>query len=195
MTNPLDVEFDQRLDDAFDLKLDELLASSKNVGPEARRKLRGLLKHYAKKTHPFRACVRDNRKRFGPRAEAICATLKDIIRGTTRWRGNPELDKGSAGLSDDAAPEIDDEVLALIDHLSDMDLWALLALADIDEHITEGQLEEFRDRFRDLPVVSIKRDTRGFYVFTAFARSESYPTISAIPKHVVEAIALTSGDA
>ena len=73
--------------------------SAKDVGPEARAKLKGLLQHYAKKKHPFTACVRDNRKRFGPGAEAVCATLKDIIRGTTYWRGNPEKDHGSAGLA------------------------------------------------------------------------------------------------
>ena len=84
------------LDDHIERQLD-LLLSAKDVGPEARRKLRPLLKHYAKKAHPFRACVRDNRKRFGPRAEAICATLKDIIRGTTKWRGKGnKRDKGVA---------------------------------------------------------------------------------------------------
>lgn len=84
---------------SFDQQFDIYL-SSKNVGPEARRKLSGLLKYYAKKPHPFRACVRDNRKRFGPgRTEAVCATLKDIIRGTTHWRNNKDKDKGAAGLS------------------------------------------------------------------------------------------------
>lgn len=68
-------------DDAFDLEL-----SAKTVGPEARQKLRKLLKFYAQKPHPFTACVRDNRKRFGSGTEAVCATLKDIIRGTTKWR-------------------------------------------------------------------------------------------------------------
>lgn len=57
-----------------------------NVSPHDMVKLRGLLKYYAKKPHPFRACVKDNRKRFGPRTEAVCAVLKDLIRGTTKWR-------------------------------------------------------------------------------------------------------------
>ncbi len=76
--------------------LDALLLSAKTVTPAARKKLKGLLKYYAKKPHPFRACVRDNMKRFGPgKTEAYCAVLKDLIRGTTKWRGknNPRTSK------------------------------------------------------------------------------------------------------
>lgn len=71
----------------------------KQVTPEAKRRLRGILKHYATKPHPFRACVKDNRKRFGPATEGICAVVKDLIRGTTKWRGkNNPKDHGTAGL-------------------------------------------------------------------------------------------------
>lgn len=57
------------------------------VGPHARKKLSGLVRHYMKKPHPFSSCVRDNTKRFGPdRAKRVCAVLKDIGRGTTKWR-------------------------------------------------------------------------------------------------------------
>jgi hypothetical protein len=53
----------------------------------ARGPLRNLIAFYMKKPHPFRACVRDNTKRFGKeRAERVCATLKDLGRGTTKWR-------------------------------------------------------------------------------------------------------------
>jgi hypothetical protein len=59
-----------------------------DVGPEARRKLSGLIKYYMQKPHPFTACVRDNTKRFGPEgAKRVCATLKDIGEGdNTHWR-------------------------------------------------------------------------------------------------------------
>lgn len=61
--------------------------SAKDVTPADKKKLSGILKHYAKMQHPFTACVRDNRKRFGEKgAERVCAVLKDIIRGTTMWR-------------------------------------------------------------------------------------------------------------
>lgn len=68
--------------------LDEVLTllDADSVGPAARSKLSGLIKHYMSKPHPFTSCVTDNRKRFGERAEAVCATLKDIGAGTTKWR-------------------------------------------------------------------------------------------------------------
>lgn len=59
----------------------------KQVTPRERAKLAPLLKHYAKSPHPFTKCVRENRKRFGPRTEQVCAVVKDLIRGTTKWRG------------------------------------------------------------------------------------------------------------
>ena len=63
---------------------------AENASPADRAKLRGLLAHYRKKKHPFRACVRDNTKRFGKDgAERICATLKDIIEGNPYWRNKP----------------------------------------------------------------------------------------------------------
>jgi hypothetical protein len=58
-----------------------------NVSAGDVKKLHPLLKHYAKMKHPFTACVRDNRKRFGPKTEAYCAVLKDLIVGSTNWRG------------------------------------------------------------------------------------------------------------
>jgi len=59
----------------------------KLVTPAERAKLAPLLRHYAKSAHPFTQCVRDNRKRFGPRTEQVCAVVKDLVRGTTMWRG------------------------------------------------------------------------------------------------------------
>jgi hypothetical protein len=98
-----------------------------NVGPDARKKLMPLLKHYAKKRKPFTACVRDNRKRFGQKgAEKICATLKDIIRGTTKWRGHKNKDKGSV-LSehqhvDHDMPDVPEDVVELLMQLSDSEI-------------------------------------------------------------------------
>lgn len=63
----------------------------KLVTPKEKGQLSGLMAHYAKKAHPFTACVTDNTKRFGKdRAERICAVLKDLIRGTTSWRNGGE---------------------------------------------------------------------------------------------------------
>jgi hypothetical protein len=46
------------------------------------------LKHYAKQAHPFTACVRDQVKHglSKDHANRRCAVLKDIIKGTTKWR-------------------------------------------------------------------------------------------------------------
>jgi hypothetical protein len=118
-------------------ELDALLAeklrgvSLEAVSPAARVKLRGILKKYAKSPHPFRACVRDNRKRFGPgRTEAICAALKDTIKGTTKWR------KGGAKMSEEEL-QIDGEVLIALDHMSEVDLQEIfLEARALDEHGT-----------------------------------------------------------
>lgn len=160
VSDPLQARYNLILEDAFAAKLDELigvweakqaengimLSNADRVGPEARHKLKGLLRYYAKKQHPFTACVNDNRKRFGDRAEGVCAVLKDIIRGTTKWRGkdNPR-DHGTPGLAtamSDDAPEIDDETLALVEKLSELDLWELMGLAELseDEPIKSYQL-------------------------------------------------------
>lgn len=62
------------------------MANWQRVTPEERKKLAPLVRYYAKKPHPFSACVRDNRKRFGPRTEQVCAVVKDLIEGGTGWR-------------------------------------------------------------------------------------------------------------
>lgn len=78
-----EAEFDEYIDVAY-------FAISKgtaNVSPADKKKLRPLMRHYAKMKHPFAACVRDNRKRFGTHTEEYCAVLKDLIVGSTKWRG------------------------------------------------------------------------------------------------------------
>lgn len=55
--------------------------------PEKYGPIRSLLKYYSTKPHIFRSCVKDNRKRFGPRVNNVCAWVKDQIKGTTYWRG------------------------------------------------------------------------------------------------------------
>ena len=119
----------QRIDLAADI-----LLGSKDVTPKQREKLKGLLKYYAKKPHPFRACVRDNMKRFGPgRTEAVCATLKDLIRGTTKWRGhNNPKDKGSKGLKglSEETFEFDEELEQILLSISDEQIDTALQLLE-----------------------------------------------------------------
>lgn len=86
-------------DGSDDGYLDVALAA-KDVTPESKRKLKGILAHYRDKEHPFSACVADNTKRFGKDgAEKLCATLKDLIEGDTKWRGKDKA-KASEALSE-----------------------------------------------------------------------------------------------
>lgn len=105
------------LDEAIDQQL-ALLFSAKTVGPEARFKLRNLLKFYAKKAKPFTACVRDNRKRFPApgEVERICATVVDLIKGNTQWRHGGRSSHGKLMASDDieTPPIIDDDLRDII---------------------------------------------------------------------------------
>ena len=119
---------DLLFDEHFDKNIGMLFSNADRVGPDARHKLRGLLKFYAKKPHPFTACVRDNTKRFGPgRVEKVCAVLKDIIRGTTKWRGHPELDHGAPGaMTASVPPVIDTETELLLLSIPDDKLEAFM---------------------------------------------------------------------
>lgn len=73
-----------------------------NVSVADRKKLAPLLRHYASKPHPFTSCYRDQVKHgLSPgHAKRRCAVLKDLIRGTTRWRG--KVSKGDGDTLEDS---------------------------------------------------------------------------------------------
>lgn len=115
----------------------EELSNADRVGPDARKKLRGLLDHYRKMAHPFTACVRDNTKRFGPeRAKKVCAVLTDIEKGTTKWRSGGRKKMGMAlalqPLESQRISElpvaVDDELFALLSRVADIDYKNILGL-------------------------------------------------------------------
>jgi hypothetical protein len=60
-----------------------------NVSPADRKKLEPLIRHYRSMAHPFTACVRDQIKHglSKDHAERRCAVLKDLMEGSTSWRG------------------------------------------------------------------------------------------------------------
>jgi hypothetical protein len=124
-------------EEQIDEYLSVALSNADRVGPKARHELHGLLKYYAKKPHPFTACVHDNRKRFGPRAEAVCAVLKDIIRGTTKWRGhNNPRDHGvsAAAMSEEDQKfilDIPEDVQEFLDELDPEYVGALMSQMDL----------------------------------------------------------------
>jgi len=127
---------EERFDREIDKMISDRIAEAKlaaPIPPTAKVKLRGILKKYAKSPHPFRACVRDNMKRFGPgRTEAICATLKDTIKGNKDWRKG-----GGAMTAEDDGLVIDADVLLALDAISEIDLQEIfLEIRALEEHQT-----------------------------------------------------------
>lgn len=89
------------LNSELDRRIDLLLSNYQRVtaNPRSMGYLRFLLRHYAKDPHPWRACYRDNFKRFGPKTAALCGVLKDTLRQSSAWRGHPESDHGAPGVA------------------------------------------------------------------------------------------------
>ncbi len=115
-----------------------------NVSPADMKKLAPLIRHYGKMAHPFTACVKDNRKRFGTATEKYCAVLKDLIKGSTDWRGKEK----KTNLSDDELNEFIlhwedypdnyiDEFVEFLSQLTEEDV--KLMLSDNDDDINEGK--------------------------------------------------------
>jgi hypothetical protein len=125
---------EERIDREIDAMIAEKLKKAHlatPISPHARVKLRGILKKYARSAHPFRDCVRDNMKRFGPgRTEAVCGTLKATIKGTGRKVAASE----ATGLDDMV---IDADVLLALDAISEIDLQEIfLEARALEEHGT-----------------------------------------------------------
>lgn len=83
---------DQVLMSNIDLLCDSLEldgpGSAKRVSPAARKKLKGIIAKYAKSAHPFRDCVKDNTKRFGPEmAKHVCGVIKALGKAPTKKVG------------------------------------------------------------------------------------------------------------
>lgn len=100
------------------------------VQPTAKIKLRDILKRYARDPSPFKACVAGEMARFGPgRTEAICASLKNVIK-------NSKMPAPSAKMSESKAV-LDGEVLLALDAISEIDLQEIfLEARALDEHGT-----------------------------------------------------------
>lgn len=164
--SPVIVRFDVELSDRFERRIDELLelhetahendadfANYQRVTPEAKHKLKGILQHYAKMVHPFATCVRDQVKHGLPQkeAEGRCAVIKDLIWGTTKWRGkgNPRGvgPHPVAALAD--APEFDADVIELVDRLDELELWELMGIAALDDDC-DIELRDFSPQRRQI---------------------------------------------
>lgn len=152
--------YDAYLDELFERRIDELIALAddgvtnyKAVSPHAKEKLKGLLKYYAKKKHPWRACVADNTKRFGlERAQRVCSVLKDLEYGTTKWR-DPKYKGGpQPQYLAEPMPDFDDEVadfLIVLDESPGLYDFLCLDEYEDDDSIDEIHLAALTSRKRD----------------------------------------------
>lgn len=129
---------EQSVDLAIDQHIEKRLSQvqlAAPIQPEAKHKLKGILKWMAKQDHPFRACTKANAKRFGPgRTEAVCATLTDQIKGRKDWRKGG----GHSAVKMEDPPVIDGDVLLALDAISEIDLSEILLEARaLEEHGTK----------------------------------------------------------
>lgn len=137
MTETVEQARERRLDEALNLAIDQHIDMRLSkvqlatpISPQAKVKLRGILKAMAKEKHPFRACVTKLMPKFGPgRTEAVCATLKTEIKGKP-W------DKGGVKASEEEIV-IDGDVLVALDAVSEHDLMEIfLEARALDEYGT-----------------------------------------------------------
>lgn len=134
-------------------------ASSKTVGPAARKRLQNLIKYYMSKPHPFDSCVKDNTKRFGAEgAKRVCATLKDIGEGTTKWRkgGKTSAEFDVDAMVDSVYAAADGNIDGLVEMLRD-DLMASIQVGAGPELVTSALevLQNSKPQLTTVPNVDI----------------------------------------
>ncbi len=149
---------DAEIDDYLEVAYFAISKGTANVTAADKKKLRPLMRHYAKMKHPFTACVRDNRKRFGAHTEEYCAVLKDLIVGNTKWRGKgkkftprnlsedfftPDDFLTSIGFADPTS--IPEDFLAFLNNIKDEEIELITQgqySTDIEDDASEANFEE-----------------------------------------------------
>lgn len=157
----LDEEIDEYLTVAFSNGFSKGTA---NVSAKDMKRLSPLLRHYAKKPHPFRACVRDQIKHGLSKghAERRCAVIKDLIHQSTKWRKGR---KKKVNMSQDEVAEfilhevIDDEFVEWLMEMSeeDMEEYARLSQGgdeDDDVDLPPDEEVELGETLGDDPVLA-----------------------------------------
>jgi hypothetical protein len=109
----LDVWVEQRLDKVG--LSEELLLGAENVGPEARKKLKGIIARLRKNPHPFTQCMQDLREHqpgwSESRRKKTCAVLKQLAGRGSGGGNQSSLSSASGG----ACVLLDDDVASLLD--------------------------------------------------------------------------------
>jgi hypothetical protein len=163
--------------DDLDLLLDRTFAAVPNwklVTPEERSKLKGLIEHYRGMPHPFTQCVTDNSKRFGKeRAERVCAVLKDLIRRTTKWRGEKKMSE-----------------VEPMEGVTVEDIRAL-AQQDVPGHVWVSESKRARGHWRQMAVLPYKKRKAMPPSAFVFPSEKRYPIHDRA--HAANALARSSG--
>lgn len=136
---------EEDLDEFLSIALAETFSKpgTADVTPADRKKLAGLLKHYAKKAHPFGACKRDQMKHglTEDHANRRCAVLKDLIKGTTKWRKGGSKSKSDMSYVEFA--EVEEVGAALTEEFLD-ELWEMdVPEEGVDFALQPGQSVEW----------------------------------------------------
>ena len=159
---------DEQIDEYLELTLSNGFSKgTANVDPHDMKKLRPLLKYYRKKPHPFRACVRDNKKRFGPATNAMCAVVKDLIFHSTKWRNKSGKKLHAAMANDDEflafASTVPDEFYTWLEEVTDEEVGEMLELAEAadDEASLEWDEDERTWKVKELELSEAEAEAMG----------------------------------
>jgi hypothetical protein len=150
--NIQDMQLDEEIEDYLNISLaNGFSKGTANVSARDMVKLKGLLAHYAKKKHPFTSCFNDQVEHGLSKDHAAkrCAVLKDLIVGSTKWRG-----KGK-NLSEEELAEFilndypdDNYILEFIDwavNLTENDVKMLLSNDNDEEIMSIAEVENSID--------------------------------------------------
>jgi hypothetical protein len=152
---------DEELDEYFDIAfaMGNTTGFSKgtaNVSARDLKKLKPLIKFYAKKPHPFRACVKDNEKRFGALVNKYCAIIKDLIEGNTKWRKGGNKSAKGTKLSDETlfelfALDIPHDFITFLSELDDDEIEAMMTDETDSTEFAQGDVAwEASDSYNSL---------------------------------------------
>lgn len=124
-TNDDDLQLDEDIEQYLNIALaNGFSKGTANVSGRDMVKLKGLLAYYAKKKKPFTACFNDQIKHGLSKDHAAkrCAVLKDLIRGTTKWRGKENMSENEkVDFVLDDYPENDNYIEEFVDWALNLD--------------------------------------------------------------------------
>lgn len=146
-TETLDLQLDEDLNEYLNIALaNGFSKGTANVSARDMVKLKGLLAHYAKKAHPFTACYNDQIKHGLSKNHAAkrCAVLKDLIKGTTKWRSSEK----KKNLSEDQLAFLfevqrpDNYIIEFVDWAANLDDETVNIILSVNSNDSEGIMSD-----------------------------------------------------